>query len=146
MSKIEMMEVNQHTSDEVAKVLADLEAQGVDIAALQTALTAQGTNINTILQKVQNSGGGLTSCVRKVQFGCASIGRNSSTFSVTLSGFTNAAKMVPILGVAIFNFTGSVKGVTVTGLTTSALNLGGDIYHTEKSGYIDVPYVVIEFY
>lgn len=94
MSKIEMMEVNQHTSDEVAKVLADLEAQGVDLAALQAALTAQGTNINTILSKVQNSGGGLTSCIRHVQRGT---GTTYNTVDIALSGFSDVNKMIVLL-------------------------------------------------
>ena len=69
MNNILRDEVNQHTSDEVAKVLADLEAQGVDIAAL-------GSNINTILSKL-NSGG--NSVIKSVQRGKIEFSQSGSS-------------------------------------------------------------------
>lgn len=42
MDNILRDEVNQHTSDEVEKVLAELEAQGVDLTAIKEALANSG--------------------------------------------------------------------------------------------------------
>ena len=99
MSKIEMMEVNQHTSDEVARVLADLEAQGVDIAALQTALTAQGTNIATILQKVQNSGG---LQLKSVQRGTIVFEEDDGSGTATISSVNVSKSLVFHLGTGAY--------------------------------------------
>lgn len=74
MSKIEMMEVNQHTSDEVAKVLADLKAQGVDLAAV-------GANIEAIKTALANSGGG----IKSVQRGTISIAEGALENSATIN-------------------------------------------------------------
>lgn len=143
MSKIEMMEVNQHTSDEVAKVLADLEAQGVDIAALQTALTAQGTNINTILSKVQNSGGGLTSCIRKIQRGVISEAGKSYKRTITLSGFSNLDKMFAIVNGYLE--AAEFRPYFVDSLTTTSLTVSPG-YTSASSLNFKVSYQVIEFY
>ena len=148
MNNILRDEVNQHTSDEVAKVLADLEAQGVDIAALQTALTAQGMNIETILQNVQNSGGGLTSCIRKIQRGTVSISRYESSVDVTLSGFSNVGKMFVLLhGVSCLHDGSSTAFAVlpyVSSLTAKKLTLGhADSFSDYGKNF---SYQVIEFY
>ena len=122
MSKIEMMEVNQHTSDEVAKVLADLEAQDVDIAALQTALTAQGTNINTILSKL-NSGG--SSVVKSVQRGTITISNGKTESSMTINAVnTNKA----------FILHDGVKYDNTSGSTTVKKDISSSVVALEFSG------------
>lgn len=70
MSKIEMMEVNQHTSDEVAKVLEDLEAQGVDIAAV-------GANIEAIKTAIAGSVKG-GKVVKSIQSGFVPYGQTKA--------------------------------------------------------------------
>ena len=125
MDNILMNEVNQHTSDEVAKVLAGLQAQGVDIAALQAALEAQGTNIGSILEKVQQSGGGLTSCIRKIQRGTGSC---KSATDITLSGFSNVGKMIVLL-----NGTGGNGTSTASSVGSGSNELGVDFYVSSLS-------------
>lgn len=56
MDNILRDEVNQHTSDEVEKVLAELEAQGVDLTAIRAALEGMGTGSSGMKVKSFQSG------------------------------------------------------------------------------------------
>ena len=68
MDNILRDEVNQHTSEEVEKVLAELEAQGVDLTAIKEALA--------------NAGG--SSAVKSVQRGTIDSSTSSATTTVTI--------------------------------------------------------------
>ena len=138
MSKIEMMEVNQHTSDEVAKVLADLEAQGVDIAAV-------GANIEAIKTAMASGG---NSVIKSIQKGTVKVTDGNATATATISS-VNTEKSVVLFGGLLFETSSSSelspKGhASATGYLTleSATKVKLTRFFTTHS--ITVSYTVVE--
>ena len=141
MSKIEMMEVNQHTSDEVAKVLADLEAHGVDIAAV-------GANIEAI-KTAMASGGGLK--IKSIQNGTISIGGTEDAKSATISSVDKNKAVVLYCGVKVGDSSTSSSSATVRAVAGSncglwlASNTSVQAARGYPFGLLVVYFTVIEF-
>lgn len=91
MDNILRDEVNQHTSDEVEKVLAELEAQGVDITAL-------ALNVTAIKNAIENSSSGLN--LKKIQYGVITIAKDSTTGTATISSVDTSKSILLYLGAA----------------------------------------------
>lgn len=154
MDNILRDEVNQHTSDEVEKVLAELEAQGVDITALQTALAGQGvdiTAIKDILAGMETGSSGMK--VKSFQRGEAKFyvtGSGSGVYSmdVTISSVT-PAKCLPIVGNGFVDGSSSVGVVEELFFAKVYSSTKLRIYSNNKRNAVNsvavVPWFVIEF-
>lgn len=150
MDNILRDEVNQHTSDEVTKVLAELEAQGVDITALQTALAGQVVDITAIKDTLAGMGTGSSGMkVKSFQRGEAKFydsGSNVGYMDVTISSVT-PAKCLPFVGYACKS-TDQASSIIMVARVTSATNLrihsDADRGDSAFSGTV-VPWWVIEF-
>ena len=154
MDNILRDEVNQHTSDEVAKVLADLKAQGVDITALQTALAGQGVDITAIKDILAGMGTGSSGMkVKSFQRGETSFyktGSGTGVFymDVTISSVTPAKCLViPGHAFAPDSTSYGVCDYLVNAKVYSATKLR--IYTSEKRNEFNpsvlIPWFIIEF-
>lgn len=127
-------EINDNTNAaaEAVKtaILNAMPAAGIDQAALDAAVAE--------IVAAMPTGGGLTSCIRKIQRGTATYTNNSETVSVTLSGFTNLAKMIVLLD--FYQGAGEDMGLRISALTKTKLTV-----EAEGDGFY-FSYQVIEFY
>ena len=106
MDNILRDEVNQHTSDEVEKVLAELEAQGVDLTAIKEALA--------------NAGG----AVKSVQHGTLVIASSKNSGSVSISAVDPAKTFVVPMG--SYLGTSDTGSLSASGRWNTALALSSD--------------------
>lgn len=152
MNNILRDEVNQHTSDEVEKVLAALEDQGVDITALQTALDGQGVDITAIKDALAGTGTGSSGMkIKSFQKGEVSPYLKTSEanyIDVSISSVT-AAKCLPIVGGRVKNdYSKTVADdyyyAKVTSSTKLRIYLNDVRYSSSLSGYV-IPWYLIEF-
>lgn len=137
--------LGKYAGGDTDNIVSDIEAlkQAVSLLTTKTdSLQENVTDIETVVNQIASGGSGITSVIRRIQRGIFSIGRRDAYKEISLSGFSELAKMIVILnsGGKSDNYTAFGNAAYIS-LTLNKLTIYNNVDMSMTGSY-----QVIEFY